>query len=71
MTADPFSTQPYAFFAIAIFAGTLYISLDTAFHWTDTFRSNPPGDLHNIGLFVLTSIWPPMYALLSITKREG
>lgn len=41
-----------------IFVATLYVSLDTGFSFTDTFQSDPPSDLKNIALFVLTSIWP-------------
>jgi len=61
------SLIPYTFFSIAFFAATIYISLDVAHSITSTFGpSNPPGALHSIPLFVLTSIWPGAAALLYI-----
>jgi hypothetical protein len=61
------SLIPYTFFSIAFFAATIYISLDVAQSITSTFGpSNPPGALHSIPLFVLTSIWPGAAALLYI-----
>jgi hypothetical protein len=50
--------QPLYGFAILFFAATTYISLDTAFLFTNAFRSDPPEALRNIALFILTSIWP-------------
>jgi hypothetical protein len=60
----PAAIVPLAIFAIAIFAGTLYIALDTALGFTSVFRSTPPQSLNNIGLFVLTSIWPGAATIL-------
>ncbi|KAG8956120.1 hypothetical protein FRC03_010918 [Tulasnella sp. 419] len=58
------SLVPFYAFNIAFVGATTYISLDTAFSFTGAFRSNPPGDLNNIALFVLTSIWPLVAALV-------
>jgi hypothetical protein len=62
--------QPYFFLAIAIFAGTLYIALDTAFGYTSVFQSDDPAALNNIGLFVLTSIWPGAYVVPEHSTRD-
>lgn len=58
------SLIPFFFFSVAFFVATLYISLDTAFGFTTAFRSDPADALHNIGLFVLTSIWPGAAAII-------
>ncbi|THU87545.1 hypothetical protein K435DRAFT_341398 [Dendrothele bispora CBS 962.96] len=64
------SLMPFSIFSAAIFAGTTYISLDVALHITDTLgppdRTDPNSirDLKSIPLFVLTSIWPLVAALL-------
>lgn len=60
----PSSILPYTLFALALFAGTTYIALDTGFLFTNAFKSSPPGDLQNIALFVLTNIWPGAAALI-------
>ncbi|KAG8826511.1 hypothetical protein FRC19_008763 [Serendipita sp. 401] len=52
------SLIPFFGIAFLIFVGTLYISLDTGFSFSNAFISNPPADLKNIALFVLTSVWP-------------
>ncbi|KAG8812754.1 hypothetical protein FRC17_001838 [Serendipita sp. 399] len=52
------SLIPFFGIAFLIFVGTLYISLDTGFGFSNAFISDPPSDLKNIALFVLTSIWP-------------
>lgn len=60
------SILPFSIFAIAIFAGTTYISFDVALGITKTI-GRPDGnlrDLHSIPLFVLTNIWPAAAALL-------
>lgn len=45
--------------AAAVFIGTGYISLDTAFDWTGHFSGNSYGPLHrNIGLYVLYQLLP-------------
>jgi len=55
----PSSLIPFYAVALALFAVTTYISLDTAFGFTSAFKpSNPPSNLTNITLFVLTSVWP-------------
>jgi len=59
------SLIPFLFFTVAFFVATLYISLDVALHFTNTFGpSNPLLALHSTPLFVLTSIWPGAAALL-------
>lgn len=59
------SLIPLSFFIVAFLAATIYISLDVAFSFTTVFGpSSPPGALHSIPLFVLTSIWPGAAALL-------
>ncbi|KAF8749110.1 Chitin synthase [Rhizoctonia solani] len=59
------SLVPFYAFSLFFFAGTTYISLDTAFTFTDAFRlgtggasGEPIENLTNIPLFVLTSVWP-------------
>jgi hypothetical protein len=52
------SLMPFSIVTIAIFIATTYISLDTGFGFSSTFKSNPPADLKNTALFVLTSVWP-------------
>ncbi|CAE7215978.1 unnamed protein product [Rhizoctonia solani] len=59
------SLVPFYAFSLFFFAGTTYISLDTAFTWTGAFRlgtggasGEPVENLTNIPLFVLTSVWP-------------
>jgi len=58
------SLVPFWGIATALFAATTYISLDTAFSFTAAFGpSTPPGNLTNIALFVLTSVWPAFCAV--------
>lgn len=51
----------------AFFFVTMFIALATAFGFTSAFGSlsNPPDALRNVPLFVLTSIWPGVAAILS------
>ncbi len=44
--------------AIALFIGTGYIALDTAFSWTGHFDSSLTGNNRNIGLYVLYQLFP-------------
>ncbi|KAB5588357.1 Chitin synthase export chaperone [Ceratobasidium theobromae] len=59
------SLVPFYAFSLFFFVATTYISLDTAFTFTNAFRLGTGGaagsnvqDLTNIPLFALTSIWP-------------
>ncbi|CAE6527791.1 unnamed protein product [Rhizoctonia solani] len=59
------SLVPFYAFSLFFFVATTYISLDTAFTFTDAFRLGTGGasggsveNLTNIPLFVLTSVWP-------------
>ena len=49
--------------AVALFVGTGYIALDTAFSWTHHFDSSvgPNGDNRNIGLYVLYQLAPLIF----------
>ncbi|OAX39071.1 hypothetical protein K503DRAFT_865701 [Rhizopogon vinicolor AM-OR11-026] len=59
------SIIPFSIFSAAFFVATTYISLDVGFSWTNVIgKSNPPQSLNSIPLFVLTSIWPGIAALL-------
>ncbi|KIY53512.1 hypothetical protein FISHEDRAFT_68859 [Fistulina hepatica ATCC 64428] len=59
------SMIPYGIGAVVFFAGTTYISLDVALHITDALGpSSDVSALHSIPLFVLTSIWPAVSAVL-------
>jgi hypothetical protein len=61
------SLIPYAFFTLAFFTATTYISLDIALTISHVFGpSNPLDALHSIPLFVLTSIWPGVASLLTL-----
>jgi len=61
----PSALIPLSVFAAIFFAATTYISLDVGLTFTNTFGpSNPPASLHSTPLFVLTSIWPAVAALL-------
>ncbi|KAF3394422.1 Chitin synthase export chaperone [Penicillium rolfsii] len=44
--------------ALALFIGTGYIALDTAFSWTGHFDSSLTGNNRNIGLYVLYQLFP-------------
>jgi len=52
------SLIPFFGLGAILFLVTLYISIDTAFGLTSIFKSNPPRDLRNIGLFLLLDLWP-------------
>lgn len=57
------SLVPFYAVALAFFVATTYISLDTGFGFTSAFGpSNPPSNLTNVTLFVLTSVWPAFCA---------
>lgn len=59
------SLIPFAFFTLAFFAATTYISFDVALHITHEFGpSVPPQALHSTPLFVLLLIWPGVATLL-------
>ncbi|KAI6101518.1 chitin synthase III catalytic subunit [Pisolithus croceorrhizus] len=59
------SIIPLSIIGIFFFIATTYISLDVALTLTHTFGpSNPPEALASIPLFVLTSIWPGVAALI-------
>jgi len=61
----PSSLIPFYGFAVVFMAVTTYISLDIALTFTNTFEpGNPKDSLHSISLFILTSIWPGVAALL-------
>ncbi|MCJ1477332.1 hypothetical protein MMC13_006003 [Lambiella insularis] len=49
--------------AIALFVGTGYIALDTAFSWTHKFDGTPP-DFRNIGLYVLYQLAPLVFLFI-------
>lgn len=46
---------------IALFVGTGYIALDTAFRWTGHFESSQGGNNRNIGLYVLYQLAPLVF----------
>ncbi|THU84687.1 hypothetical protein K435DRAFT_687056 [Dendrothele bispora CBS 962.96] len=59
------SLMPYFIFTVAFFVVTTYISLDVGLGFTSTLGpSSDPSTLHNIPLFIFTSIWPAVAALL-------
>ncbi|KAI5121371.1 hypothetical protein M0805_001184 [Coniferiporia weirii] len=61
----PSSMVPIFVFSLLFFVATTYISFDVALTITNAFGpSNPPANLRSIPLFVLTSIWPGVAALL-------
>ncbi|KAI0246342.1 chitin synthase III catalytic subunit [Lactifluus subvellereus] len=61
----PSSLIPFYLLAAAFMAITTYISLDVALTITSTFEpGNPKVSLHSTALFILTSIWPGVAALL-------
>ncbi|KAL4944064.1 hypothetical protein BDV06DRAFT_188236 [Aspergillus oleicola] len=53
----PASMGLLLFSGIVIFVGTGYIALDTAFGWTDEFRTEPD-NYRNIALYVLYQLFP-------------
>jgi Chitin synthase export chaperone len=50
--------------AAALFIGTGYIALDTAFNWTGHFQSSHGGSNRNIGLYVLYQLCPLIFLFL-------
>ncbi|KAG6370871.1 chitin synthase III catalytic subunit [Boletus reticuloceps] len=59
------SLIPFGIISLFFFVATTYISLDTAFSLSKAFGpSNPQQALNGIPLFVLTSIWPGVAALV-------
>jgi hypothetical protein len=50
--------------AAALFIGTGYIALDTAFDWTGHFQSSHGGSNRNIGLYVLYQLCPLIFLFL-------
>ncbi|KAF8555620.1 hypothetical protein OG21DRAFT_1483758 [Imleria badia] len=59
------SMIPFGVISLFFFVATTYISLDTALSFTSAFGpSNPEQALHSIPVFVLTSIWPGVAALV-------
>ncbi|KAJ4476463.1 chitin synthase III catalytic subunit-domain-containing protein [Lentinula edodes] len=61
----PAALVPYLLFCAAFFAGTTYIAFDVGLGITTALGpSNDPRELRSIPLFVLTSIWPAVAAIL-------
>ncbi|KAG2039325.1 chitin synthase III catalytic subunit [Suillus americanus] len=59
------SIVPLGILSVAFFVATTYISLDVGFTITRVLgTSNPPQSINSIPLFVLTSIWPGVAALV-------
>ncbi|KAG2152535.1 chitin synthase III catalytic subunit [Suillus bovinus] len=59
------SIVPFSVISIAFFVATTYISLDVGLTLTHVLgTSNPPQSINSIPLFVLTSIWPGVAALI-------
>ncbi|KAG1727526.1 chitin synthase III catalytic subunit-domain-containing protein [Suillus lakei] len=59
------SIVPFSIFSVAFFVATTYISLDVGLTLTHVLgTSNPPQSINSIPLFVLTSIWPGVAALI-------
>lgn len=59
------SIVPFSVLSVAFFVATTYISLDVGFTFTHVLgTSNPPQSINSIPLFVLTSIWPGVAALI-------
>jgi hypothetical protein len=50
--------------AAALFVGTGYIALDTAFDWTGHFQSSHQGSNRNIGLYVLYQLCPLVFLFI-------
>ncbi|WVQ85849.1 hypothetical protein IAT38_008017 [Cryptococcus sp. DSM 104549] len=57
---------PLSILTVLFFVPTLYISLDTSLHWTETFHMSASDveSLRATALFVLTLLWPAFAALL-------
>ncbi|KAG2139219.1 chitin synthase III catalytic subunit [Suillus clintonianus] len=59
------SIVPFSIISVAFFVATTYISLDVGLTITHVIgTSNPPQSINSIPLFVLTSIWPGVAALI-------
>ncbi|TEB24880.1 hypothetical protein FA13DRAFT_1756768 [Coprinellus micaceus] len=60
------SMIPFTIFTIIFFGVTVYIGLDVGLGFTDVIGglSDPPESIRSIALFVLTSIWPLVAALI-------
>jgi hypothetical protein len=50
--------------AIALFVGTGYIALDTAFSWTGHFAPNPQSPNYNLGLYILYQLVPLIFLVV-------
>jgi hypothetical protein len=50
--------------AIALFVGTGYITLDTAFNWTQYFQNSLQDPNRNIGLYVLYQLAPLIFLVV-------
>ena len=61
VTSRPDGKQPFHGFSAIFFVVTTYIALDTAMGFTSVFKSAPPNELKNIGLFILVWLWPAVY----------
>ena len=61
-----------AVLGVLVFVPTLYISLDTALHWTQAFHLSDKDlpDLRASALFVLTLLIPALSALLRVSLRS-
>ncbi|WWD20566.1 hypothetical protein CI109_105042 [Kwoniella shandongensis] len=57
---------PLVIGSVLFFIATLYVSLDTSLHWTESFVlvGSDVGTLKATALFVLTLIWPAVAAVL-------
>jgi hypothetical protein len=60
----PSSLLPFHGFSVIFFVSTTYIALDTAMGFTSVFKSVPPNELKNIGLFILVWLWPAVAVLV-------
>jgi Chitin synthase export chaperone len=58
-----FENSPHHFTGI-FFLATTYVAADTAFGFTNIFKSTPARDLKSVGLFILLVIWPVVAVLL-------
>jgi len=60
----PASLLPFHGFSLIFFVVTTYIALDTAMGFTSVFKSVPPNQLKNVGLFILVWLWPLVAAIV-------
>ncbi|KAJ3859579.1 chitin synthase III catalytic subunit [Lentinula novae-zelandiae] len=59
------SLAPFFILCFLIFGGTLYIALDVALGITQTLGpSSNPSELRSVPLFVMTSLWPALAAII-------